>query len=162
VVAKTEPLELTTHMSARPAAVRPALALTAAEEVETIRRVLLEAATNTTRESWATCSCPECGKSFRQEISVPDHGARIKAVETLLREGLGRVGEAEIPEPRTPASVAEVEAMSWSDMKFVFAITYAHAIRAFVDQGEEALRSELERWEPYVRATVASALAEVA
>jgi hypothetical protein len=85
---------------ARPSAVRPALALTAAEEVETIRRVLLEAATNTTRESWATCSCPECGKSFRQEISVPDHGARIKAVETLLREGLGRVGEAEVAEPR--------------------------------------------------------------
>ena len=64
-------------------------------EVETIRRVLLEAATSTTRETWATCTCPECGKSFRQEISVPDHGARIKAVETLLREGLGRVGEAE-------------------------------------------------------------------
>jgi hypothetical protein len=53
--------------------------------------VLLEAATSTTRESWATCTCPECGKGFgfRQEISVPDHGARIRAVETLLREGLG-------------------------------------------------------------------------
>jgi hypothetical protein len=73
-------------------------------------RVLLEAATNTTRESWATCSCPDCGKSFRQEIFVPDHGARTKAVETLLREGLGRVGEAEIPEPRMPASVAEIDA----------------------------------------------------
>jgi hypothetical protein len=162
VVAKTEPLELTTHMSARPAAVRPALALTAAEEVETIRRVLLEAATNTTRESWATCSCPQCGKSFRQEISVPDHGARIKAVETLLREGLGRVGEAEIPEPRMPASVAEVEALSWREMKFIFAITYAQAIRAFVENGDDALRSELERWEPEARATVARALAEVA
>jgi hypothetical protein len=162
VVAKTEPLELTTHMSARPAAVRPALALTAAEEVETIRRVLLEAATNTTRESWATCSCPECGKSFRQEISVPDHGARIKAVETLLREGLGRVGEAEIPEPRMPPSVAEVEALSWREMKFIFAISYAQAIRAFVDHGEGALQSELERWEPEARATVARALADVA
>jgi hypothetical protein len=53
---------------------------------------------------------------------VPDHGARIKAVETLLREGLGRVGEAEIPEPRMPASVAEVEALSWREMKFIFAI----------------------------------------
>ena len=68
VTAETEPLKLTSHESPRPSAVRPALALTAAEEVETIRRVLLEAATNTTRESWATCSCPECGKSFRQEI----------------------------------------------------------------------------------------------
>ena len=162
VVAENEPLELTSHASARPPAVRPALALTAAEEVETIRRVLLEAATNTTRESWATCSCPECGKSFRQEISVPDHGARIKAVETLLREGLGRVGEADVPEPRMPASLAEFEALSWSELKYIFAISYAQAIRAFVDQGEEALRSELERWEPDARATVARALAEVA
>lgn len=162
VIAEAEPLEPTTHISARPSAVRPALALTAAEEVETIRRVLLEAATNTTRESWATCSGPECGKSFRQEIFVPDHGARIKAVETLLREGLGRVGEAEVPEPRMPATAAEVEALSWREMKFIFAISYAQAIQAFVDQGEEALRSELERWEPEARATVAQALAEVA
>ena len=102
VNAESEPLELRSRASDRPSAVRPALALTAAEEVETIRRVLLEAATNTSRESWATCTCPECGKGFRQEISVPDHGARIKAVETLLREGLGRVGEAEVAEPRMP------------------------------------------------------------
>jgi hypothetical protein len=95
--------------------VRPALALTAAEEVETIRRVLLEAAPNTTRESWATCLCPDCGKTFRQEISAPDHGARIKAVETLLREGLGRVGEAEVAEPRMPTSAAEVDTLSWDD-----------------------------------------------
>jgi hypothetical protein len=162
VVAETQPLELTSRVSARPSAVRPALALTAAEEVETIRRVLLEAATNTTRESWATCSCPECGKSFRQEISVPDHGARIKAVETLLRERLGRVGEAEVAEPRMPSSAAEIDALSWREMKFIFAISYAQAIQAFFDQGEEALRSELERWEPEARASVARALAEVA
>jgi hypothetical protein len=93
---------------------------------------------------------------------VPDHGARIKAVETLLREGLGRVGEADVAEPRMPTSASEIEALSWSDMKFIFAISYAQAIHAFVDQGEEALRSELERWEPEARATVARALAEVA
>ena len=56
----------------------------------------------TTRETWATCTCPDCGKGFRHEISVPDHGARIKAVETLLREGFGRVGEVEVPEPQMP------------------------------------------------------------
>ena len=162
VVAETEPLELTSHTSARPSAVRPALALTAAEEVETIRRVLLEAATNTTRESWATCTCPDCGKGFRQEISVPDHGSRIKAVETLLREGLGRVGEAEVAEPRMPTTVAEVEALSWSEMKFIFAISYAQAIQAFVENGDEALRTEVERWEPEAREAVGRALAEVA
>jgi hypothetical protein len=163
VDAESESLELVASTTlGRPSSVRPALALAAAEEVETIRRVLLEAATSTSRQSWATCTCPECGKSFRQEISVPDHGARIKAVETLLREGLGRVGEAEVAEPRMPRSMAEVEALSWSEMKFIFAISYAQAIGAFVDQGEQALRSELERWEPEARATVARALAEVA
>ena len=81
VLVESEPVELNVNSPSSPAAVRPALALTAAEEVETIRRVLLEAATSTTRETWATCTCPECGKGFRQEISVPDHGARIKAVE---------------------------------------------------------------------------------
>ncbi len=83
-------------------------------------------------------------------------------METLLREGLGRVGEAEVAEPRVPTTVAEVEALSWSDMNFIFAISYAQAIRAFVDQGEEALRSELGRWEPEARTTVARVLAEVA
>ncbi len=78
-----------------------------------------------------------------------------------LREGLGRVGEAEVAEPRMPRSVAEVNALSWEEMKFS-AISYAQAISAFVDQGEEALRLELERWEPDARAAVASALAEVA
>jgi hypothetical protein len=93
VLVESEPLELPSRSPGSPSAVRPALALTAAEELETIRAVLLEAATSTTRETWATCTCPECGKGFRQEMSVPDHGARIKAIETLLREGLGRVGE---------------------------------------------------------------------
>jgi hypothetical protein len=161
VVAETEPLEPASSASRLPSSVRPALALTAAEEVETIRRVLLEAATNTTRESWATCSCPECGKSFRQEISVPDHGARIKAVETLLREGLGRVGEAEIAEPRMPAPAAEVEALSWSEMKFIFAVNYAQAIRSVVEHGHNALRDEVAMWDPDERASVARALAEV-
>ena len=61
-----------------------------------------------------------------------------------------------------PASAAEVEALSWSEMKFIFAISYAQAIQSFVEQGEAALRSELERWERDARATVARALAEVA
>ena len=55
---------------------------------------------------------PSAGKA-RQEISVPDHGARIKAVETLLREGLGRVGEARSPnrgcQPLSPRSGLELE-----------------------------------------------------
>jgi hypothetical protein len=161
VIAESAPVELNPSAPKSPSAVRPALALTAAEELETIRAVLLEAATSTTRESWATCTCPECGKSFRQEISVPDHGARIKAIETLLREGLGRVGEAEIIEPRMPTAADEVKNLSDEELHFVFALSYATEIRAVVDNGGEALRSELERWTPKERGTMARALAEV-
>jgi hypothetical protein len=60
------------------------------------------------------------------------------------------------------STVAEVEALGWDELKFIFAISYGQAIQAFVDQGEGALRSELERWEPEARAAVAQALAEVA
>jgi hypothetical protein len=161
VLAESEPLELNTDSPSSPSAVRPALALTAAEEVETIRRVLLEAATSTTRETWATCTCPECGKGFRQEISVPDHGARIKAVETLLREGLGRVGEAEIVEPKVPQSVEELRKLSTAELELMVALGYATQIRAIVDDGDDALRLEVERWEPEARAAVSRALAEV-
>ena len=161
VLAESEPFELNSSSPSSPAAVRPALALTAAEEVETIRRVLLEAATSTTRETWATCTCPECGKSFRQEISVPDHGARIKAIETLLREGLGRVGEADVIEPTMPSSVDEVKNLSWDELNLVFAMSHAPEIRAVVERGGDALRSELEKWGPDERAAFARALAEV-
>jgi len=161
VPAESEPLELSASSSSSPSAVRPALALTAAEEVETIRRVLLEAATSTTRETWATCTCPECGKGFRQEISVPDHGARIKAIETLLREGLGRVGEAEVVEPRIPTTADEVKDLSWDELNLVFAMTHVSEIRAVVERGDDALRSALEKWSPDERATFAHMLAEV-
>jgi hypothetical protein len=161
VLAESEPFELKSSPPSSPATVRPALALTAAEELETIRAVLLEAATSTTRESWATCTCPECGKGFRQEISVPDHGARIKAIETLLREGLGRVGEAEIVEPRMPTAADEVKNLSDDELHVVFALTHATEIRAVLDSGDDALRSELERWAPGTRATFARVLAEV-
>lgn len=66
-------------------------------------------------------------------------------METLLREGVGRVGEAETHKPQMPSTVAELEAMSWTDMKLVFALTHARAIRAVVDQSDAALRIELER-----------------
>ena len=110
VIAESEPIELNLE------SVEVTVGCSAGSRPHRCRRnsrrfapVLLEAATSTTRETWATCTCPECGKGFRQEISVPDHGARIKAIETLLREGLGRVGEAdEPPTPRVPRTVAEI------------------------------------------------------
>jgi len=42
------------------------------------------------------------------------------------------------------------------------ALGYAAQIRAVLDHGDDALRLEVERWEPDARAAVARALAEVA
>jgi hypothetical protein len=62
----------------------------------------------------------------------------------LLREGLGRVGEVEVVEPRMPTSADEVKDLSRDDLNLVFALTHAMEIRAVVDNGDDALRSELE------------------
>ena len=128
-----------------PAEVRPALAQAAADELDTIRTVLLDAATNTTRPAWTTPTCPDCGKKFRQEVLVPDHKARVAAVEVLLREGLGRVAQAEEPTvPRLPESAEAVKNMSWKDMQLVIATLYADEIAAVAnDQGDALLRQRL-------------------
>ena len=46
-------------------------------------------------------------------------------------------------------------------LNLVFALTHAAHIRAVVDSGDDALRSELARWEPAERATMVRALAEI-
>src|SRR3954447_18984411 len=154
ILVESDALELVPRSPGATTAVRAELAITAAEEVETIRRVLLEAATSGSRESWATCTCPECGKSFRQEVAVPDHGARIKAIETLLREGLGRVGEAEVQSP-TLSSVADVKSLSWDELNLVFATEFASLIHSVLEDGDDALRAELTKLEPASRAVLA-------
>jgi hypothetical protein len=60
-----------------PAAVRPALAQAAADELGTITAVLMDAATNMTRPVRTTPVCAACGAQFRQEVHVPDHKARV-------------------------------------------------------------------------------------
>ena len=69
----------------------------------------------------------EPGTLHRMSSRVPDHGARIKAVETLLREGVGRVGEAEVVEPKIPRLLAEVQTLEWNELSLIFATTYAPA-----------------------------------
>ena len=78
-----------------------------------------------------------------------------------MREGLGRVGEAEVVAPKMPTSVEEVKALSWDELNLVFALTYAVEVRAVIDNGDAALRAELERWAPDTRANFACVLAEV-
>lgn len=79
----------------------------------------------------------------------------------MLREGLGRVGEAELQTP-TPQSVADVQALSWTDLNLVFATEFASSIRAVVEDGDDALRAELATWELDTRAVLARVLVEVA
>ena len=154
VDAETEPLKLRSHVFGRPSAVRPALALTAAEEVETIRRVLLEAATSTSQGVVGDMHLSRVREELPPGDLCSGSRCRIKAVETLLREGLGRVGEAEVAEPRMPTSVADVEALSWNEMKFIFAIFYAQAIRRSSIKATRLSAPELERWEPEAREAV--------
>jgi hypothetical protein len=128
-----------------PAAVRPALAQAAADELGTITAVLMDAATNTTRPVWTTPACPECGTQFRQEVHVPDHKARVAAVEVLLREGLGRPAQAEEPTPpRLPESAAAVKDMPWEDMQVLFAAVFADEVAlALAGDGRKLLRERL-------------------
>ena len=52
--------------------------------------------------------------------------SRLAAVELLLGQGLGKRPTAEVAGmPSLPHAAAAVEAMSWSEMQHVFAITYA-------------------------------------
>ena len=58
-----------------------------------------------------------------------------------------------------PTSADEVKNLSDDELHFVFALTYATEIRAVVDNGDEALRSEVESWTPKTRAhSLASSL----
>ena len=51
--------------------------------------------------------------------------------------------------------------LSDDELYHVFALTHATEIRAVVENGDDAIRSELENWEPETRATIARVLAEV-
>jgi hypothetical protein len=147
-----------------PAAVRPALAQAAANEVGTITSVLMDAATNTTRPVWTTPACPECGAQFRQEVHVPDHKARVAAVEVLLREGLGRPGQAEEPTtPRLPATVNGIRSMSWEDMQYFAATLLVDELMTLQrDGGEQLLRRRVAELGGSERRVLRKALAEPA
>jgi hypothetical protein len=62
---------------------------------------------------------------------------------------------------RSAAAADEVKNLSDDELHLVFALSHATEIRAAVDHGDDALRSELEKWEPQERATLARALAEL-
>ena len=59
-----------------------------------------------------------------------------------------------------PTSVDEVKNLSWDELNLVFAMTHAPEIRAVVERGDDALRSELANWTPDEQARFARALTE--
>jgi hypothetical protein len=58
------------------------------------------------------------------ERLLPHGRASHSCPGALLREGLGRVGEAEVVEPRMPSSVDEVKDLSWDELNLVIAMSY--------------------------------------
>jgi hypothetical protein len=111
---------------------------------------------------WTTPACPECGTQFRQEVHIPDHKARVAAVEVLLREGLGRPAQAEEPAtPQLPESLEAVERMTWKEMQYVFASLYGEDLVAVQrDGGEAAVRAKLASLSDDQRRILREALAE--
>jgi hypothetical protein len=78
-------LELaTTSANADPRSVRPTLALAAAENLETLKTSLLEAAASASKPTWITVECSGCGERTRIEAPVPDVRSRLAAIELLL------------------------------------------------------------------------------
>ena len=116
--------------------------------------------------AFATCeallrSGTQCRSAAMTDTTFCSHYAGL--VEEIGEE---RVRSGDHPRRRTTnvsePLMAEVETMSWEEMKFVFALSHAQAISAFVERGDEAIRVEVQHWDPEARASIARALADVA
>jgi len=150
-----------TTTAADPASVRPSLAVAAAENVEQLTTSLLEAAGSAVKPVWLTVECTACGERSRIEAPMPDVRARVAAIELLLREGLGRVAQAEeTPAPRLPASADAVTRMSWQELQVLGATLFADEIASVIDEGDGLLRQRLASLEPDERRVLREALAE--
>jgi hypothetical protein len=138
------------------------LAEAAAEGLEGIRKTLLDAATGAVRDHWITFECGECGSRKRIEVPVPDVRARVAAIELLLREGLGRPAVAEEPPTlRIPNTADALEAMSWSDMRSLFASLFVDEIGAVIrDGGDAHLLARVIALSPEDRKVLRAALAD--
>jgi hypothetical protein len=97
-------------------------------------------------------------------VQVPDHKARVAAVEVLLREGLGRPAQAEEPPaPRFLETAAGIESMSWRDMQYFAVLFFADQIESLVMLGgPEAVRERLAELSEGDRHILSRALAEFA
>jgi hypothetical protein len=147
-----------------PAAIRPALARLAADNLSELQRTLLEAALSATTTRWGTVRCEGCGVKSRVELPAPDVRSRLQAIQLLLSESLGRAPSApEVTTPTMPRTAAEVQRMSWSELQYVFALTYADELaEATRLGGREALRAKLASLSEGERSVLREALAQSA
>ena len=129
-----------------------------------IRKTLLDAATGAVRDDWITIECGECGSRKRVEVPIPDVRARVAAIELLLREGLGRLPQAEETRvPGIPESAEAIEEDALGPMQALFAAIYIEEIAAIQDGGGERLvREKLAGLWMLQRRTLRRALAEPA
>jgi hypothetical protein len=125
IAVSTEGSASSARRSADPSSVRPRLAEAAAENVDDIRRTLLDAATAASKPAWVEFECTDCGNRKRVEVPIPDVRARVAAIELLLREGLGRPAQAEEPAalPQLPRTEAEARALDWDQLQ-ALAVAY--------------------------------------
>ena len=153
-----------TIVNVDPTMVRPRLALAAAENLETLKASLLEAAASATKPAWITVECSGCGERPRIEAPVPDVRSRLAAIELLLHEGLGRPATGDDPRPlNMPTTTLAVKDMPWEDMQALFAATYVDEIAAAPRDGrKDALRKKAMSLSASERQVLRDALTEPA
>jgi hypothetical protein len=125
--------------------------------------MMLDAALGATREHWITTTCPDCSKKQRIEVKIPDVRSRVAAIELLLRESLGRVPQAEEAKIARLRGAADVDRLSWDDMRTIFAVHFADEIAAVTKEGGGTLlRERVAALDDDQRQVLREALDEVA
>jgi hypothetical protein len=148
---------------ADPAAIRPALARLAAQNLDELQRALLDAALSATTVRWATVTCSGCSAKSHVELPVPDVKARLQAIQLLLSESLGRAPAApEAVAAAVPTISAAAAKMGWREAQFVFATAYSTEIAEVARVGgPQALQERLARLSDGERRVLAEALEAV-
>jgi hypothetical protein len=133
--------------STDPSTVLPRLAEAAAENVDEIRRTLLEAATAASKPAWVEFECSDCGNRKRVEVPIPDVRARVAALELLLREELApRRRTNQPPCHHCPRSEAEARALDWDQLK---ALVVAYPEIEYLPAGLDSHRPNATAFAPH-------------
>lgn len=77
----------------------------------------------TQKTTWVTIVCQECSKKRRYEVAVPqpNYMDRIKAIDMLATQGLGRPGQSAKPPVSLDRTRAELEQASDEELLLIAA-----------------------------------------